>query len=355
LEVDLLKRIQALNFPQRVLIFILIFGGGLALLVAVSLLLAIQAVNSSPRTTSTSLVEGVMVREFATLPDEDAYPASVATSADGMVYTGSYVSGVIWAIDSAGSVTEIPSTRSTLGSVAGIIVAPDGILYVVDRLKPGVGSRGGALMRVSPEGIVSEFGFIDDAQGFQIPDDIALDARGFVYVTDWGRDEVWRFPPEGGAGILWWTSPQVEGLADYAPTGIAYDSMSDALLITDPTRDILYRVPTALTTPAETVPATEILYEHGDRTDLTPGFDGLTVTPNGEIYLAALGVNKVAQLVDGELVYLAGDFRGASDVSYGQLPDGRSVLYVSNWDQFSLLLEALEPRLPFGIDVIELP
>ena len=69
----------------------------------------------------------------------------------------------------------------------------------------------------------------------------------------------------------------------------------------------------------------------------------------GEIYVALLNWNRVARLEEGELVMLAKDFRGASDLAY----DGaRDRLYVTNWNQFSLGF-GTKPQLPFAIDVIE--
>ena len=48
--------------------------------------------------------------------------------------------------------------------------------------------------------------------------------------------------------------------------------------------------------------------------------------------------------------YIAGQFRGSSDVDAGD--GGR--LYVANWDQSALALPFVTPRLPFGIDVVTL-
>jgi hypothetical protein len=45
-------------------------------------------------------------------------------------------------------------------------------------------------------------------------------------------------------------------------------------------------------------------------------------------------------------------FRGGSDVDSFTLPDGTVRLYVPNWDQLGLLLQAYQPHLPFAVDVI---
>lgn len=346
----MIKRIAALNRPQRLLIFILLMGGGAALCLALVAVLILQAVGSVPRVQAVALRDGVTATEFFTLEDADAYPASLAVGPDGTVYTASYVTGAIWAADSAGSVRELTQTRHLLGAVSGMAAAPDGTLYVVDRLSADIGSRGGVVFRIGPDGTVTPFGGASGEQGFMLPDDIARDARGYIYVTDWGRDVVWRLPPEGGEAVVWWQPPAIPGVSDYAPTGIAYDTLRAALIITDPTRDTVYLVPALANTPTETAALTQVLYQHSG--EQTPGFDGVTVTPDGTIYLAALGINKLARLQNGALDYLAGSFRGGSDVDYALQADGSLRLYVSNWDQLSLLVKAITPRLPFGIDVI---
>ncbi|MCS7070107.1 MAG: hypothetical protein NZM00_01265, partial [Anaerolinea sp.] len=93
----------------------------------------------------------------------------------------------------------------------------------------------------------------------------------------------------------------------------------------------------------------EVIYRHGERAN-PPGFDGITVTNDGTIYTAALGQNGIARVDDGDLDYIAGMFRGASDVAFA--PPNR--LYVTNFDQAALVLPLIQPQLPFAIDVIEL-
>jgi hypothetical protein len=95
--------------------------------------------------------------------------------------------------------------------------------------------------------------------------------------------------------------------------------------------------------------ATETLYQHGLRTN-PPGFDGVTLTPDGTVYIAATGQNGVARLEGSELLYVAGLFRGASDVEYS----APNRLIVTNFDSFSLVVPAVQPRLPFALDVLEL-
>src|SRR5215207_3807925 len=137
----MMQSIQKLNLAQRRLVFFLIFGGILLALVGVTVLLLGSALNAS-RPLARALVDTVTVHEFAQLPGDDAYPASVAAWTDG-VYTGSYATGTIWSIDITGTVTEIPNTREQIGSAVGLAVAPDFSLYVVDQLDTDPRTGGG--------------------------------------------------------------------------------------------------------------------------------------------------------------------------------------------------------------------
>jgi sugar lactone lactonase YvrE len=324
---------------QRRIIFIAIFGGAIILLVALTLYLITQTLFVQ-RSLGTALMPDVSVREFVALPDDNAYPAAVAVAPDGTVYTGSYATGVVWRVAPDGAFSEITNTRAEIGSVSGIEIAADGNLLVLDEGDADPRTRGGALWRVTPDGTITPFATIDDSEGFVAPDDITVDAQGNVYITERGRGEVWRFAADGSNGELWWVPPLEADVEARALTGIAYAATTDSILIADAEANELFRV-------GVTTGSTEVLYRHGTR-EFPPGFDGITVAPDGTIYVAALGQNGVARLVNGDLDYVAGLFRGASDVAYY---NGR--IYVTNFDQSSLVLP-IRPSLPFALDVIEL-
>jgi sugar lactone lactonase YvrE len=342
----LIRNIQQMGRGQRLLVFILLFGGGLFALTAVTFLLLVISLNSTPRSQSVGLLDGVKAAEFARLPDDDAYPAAVAVGPDGMVYTGSYKTGVLWAINPADSKpNEIAGTRGKIGSISGLTVAPDGSVYIVARASADPRTSGGDVKRLTPDGKLSVFAKIDDARGFVSPDDVALDKAGSVYVSDRGRMEVWRFNPDGSGGVAWWTPPKDDTVKRYEPTGLAYAPDTDSIIITDGTNNRIYRASVADPTK------TELVYQHGSR-PRDPGFDGVTVTPDGVIYVAALAQNGIARVDGDKLTYVAGLFRNSSDVDYSP-KDHR--LYVTNFDSFSIAVPAVHPLLPFALDVISLP
>jgi DNA-binding beta-propeller fold protein YncE len=143
---------------------------------------------------------------------------------------------------------------------------------------------------------------------------------------------------------FWAAPPPPDGQVS-SITGIAWDPTRDALIVTDPEINTVYRV--ALADGSE-----EILYAHGQLPN-APGFDGAVVTPDGEVYVAALGQNGIARVntAAGTLDYIAGLFRGSSDIEY-QRAQGRFI--VTNFDQASLVLPLLAPSLPFTIDTVTL-
>jgi len=344
----MLKRIQQRSKNQRLLIFIVAFVGIVLLLLTGATLLSLSALNSGGRVEAQALVPSVTVAQYAILPGDEAFPAALAVAPDGTIYTGSYLTGALWSIGTDGAVVEIPAADVVLASIVGLTVAPDGTLYIVARSDPDPRIGGGSLRQLLPDGAIGDVAM----PNFVSPDDVTLDSQGRIYVSDRGADEIWRFDVDGDVanGSAWWTPPTLEGIDAYEPTGLAYDAANDAIVVTDPLANTIYRV------PVESGEA-ELLYQHGDR-QFPPGFDGVTVAADGTIYVAALAQNGVVELRDGELVYIAGNFRGASDVDLA--PDGRH-LYVTNFDQSSIGQRyqfgatITQPQLPFALDVITLP
>jgi DNA-binding beta-propeller fold protein YncE len=339
----MIQRIQQLPQRQRRIAFWGIMIGGVLLLVLVTIWLIFGAINSQDNRDSVSLVEGITVKVYAKLPDDDAYPAAVASKADGTVLAGSFKTGTIWSLAGDGTVTEIPGTREAIGAVSGLTVTPDGTVYIVDQDDADPRTSGGSLKKLASDGTITLFAGIDDGRGFVSPDDVTVDPAGKVYVSDRGRDEVWRFNPDGTGGFAWWKSPEITGAKEYAPTGLAYDAAHEAILITDSSNNIIYRVSLDGSN-------TETVYAHGDRPN-APVFDGITATPDGTIYVAALAQDGIARVDGDDLTYVAGLFRGPSDVDYS--PSAKA-LYVNNFDSGALVVPGLAPRLPFTIDVVNL-
>ncbi len=337
-----MSRLTRLSVLKQILVLLVSI-----VVIVVAVIVTLRLVlNSVPRTLGNPMIEGISIEEFVELPDDDSYPYAIALAPDGTVYTASYTTGTVWAINTNGEVTELPSTREQVGSVTGLDVAPDGTLHILDRIAP-LQEAGGIVWRVADDGlevIVNKDN--SETGGFVLPEDIAIDGDGRIYVSDRGPDRVWRFDADGENGTIWWSSPRLADATDYTPMGLAYDSVNEALVISDSLHDLLYRVSLDAENPRE---ETELLYQHNDR-DLEPGFDGVTVTDSGEIYVAGLGLNRVYHWRDGELIPIARDFRQASDVV---VDSTRNLLYVTNFNGAGIGI-GTSPLLPFALDVIDL-
>ena len=331
-------RLQAMLF----LILTLIVGA------VVIVLMTWWVIGSAPRTQAVAMDAGVTVTEYITLPDDDSYPAAIAISDNGTLYTGSYATGVVWSISADGVITEIPDTRDKIGSVTGLDVADDGTLYLLDRIEP-LDAKGAVIWKYAA-GELSSIVEIpnNETSGVVSPDDIAVDNAGFIYITDRSPARVWRYSMDGTSQGVWWTPPVSTTDDKAAPTGLAYDPTENAILITDSEQDAIYRVSASAADLDAAKNATELLYVDTQGNDY--GLDGIDVSPYRGIYVAVLGWNRVARLDGNALVMLAQEFRGASDVVYDADKDA---LYVTNWNQFSLAY-ATQPQLPFALDMIDL-
>lgn len=297
-------------------------------------------IGSAPRGQAVAVASGIAVSEYVALPDDDAYPAALAIGVDGKLFTGSYQSGAVWAISRDGVLSEVPGSRERIGSVTGLDVAPDGALYILDRITP-LDAKGAVVWRYADGELKAVLDIPnDETEGLVLPEDIAVDSAGEIYISDRKTGRVWRYTTAGEAMGVFWQMPCSETCA---ATGLAYDPETDAMLITDSETDRIYRVSAG----ADSSRAEGI---YVDEADSGYGFDGITATPEGEIYVALLAWNRVAKLQDGKLIMLARDFRGASDVAYDA---DRDRLFVSNWNQFSLGF-GTRPQLPFALDVIDL-
>jgi sugar lactone lactonase YvrE len=331
------------RFPRlRALLFLLLsLAFGAALIVAMTWFV----IGSAPRSQAVAMKEDVSVSEFASLPDDEAYPAALTIQADGALYTGSYQTGALWSISPTGDVREIEGSRERIGSVSGLDVAPDGALYILDRIAP-LDAKGAVVRRLANGELASLFAIpYESLPGGALPDDIAVDSRSRIYISDrLGR--VLRYGQDGEImgrhGEPYWWSPPCGDKCEI--TGIAYDRANDALLIADPAAETVYQVEITDGRPGD---ERSVLPPAAQKNDY--GFDGIAVTPNGRIYIALLNWNRVARINNGELTMLATNFRGASDIAFDP---ARNRLYVTNWNQFSLAF-GTRPQLPFAIDVIQ--
>ena len=215
----------------------------ITLLIGVVVMIAMTwwVVGSAPRSqASRRAPRASSVAEFATLPDDDAYPAALAIAPDGTLYTGSYETGALWSISPDGEAREVVGARERIGSVSGLDAAPDGALFILDRIEP-LAAQGAVIWRYA-DGELNAIVEIPAGEtlGVMLPDDIAVDLSGIIYVSDREPARIWRYSSDGRNLGVWWRPPAG---TTASPTGLAYDAAQNGIVITDSAGDAVYRVP----------------------------------------------------------------------------------------------------------------
>jgi DNA-binding beta-propeller fold protein YncE len=184
-------------------------------------------------------------------------PTAVATDAAGNVYIADTANQVIRMITPAGVVSTIAGVAGMTGDNDGIGIAatfnsPSGIavdaagqhIYVAD-------TNNDTIRRITMPGAVVDtlaglHGATGSADGpggtarFLVPDGVAVDATGNVYVADTGNDTIRKINTSGMVSTLA-GSPGVTGPDDgtgaaahfYYPTGVAVDSVTGNVYVVD--------------------------------------------------------------------------------------------------------------------------
>lgn len=329
---------------QRVTAFASIIFAVIAFFFVLTAFFVYQSASSLPRAEPIALTDAITHAEYITFDEPDVFPGALAMDdASGTLYTGSYGMGSVWASMGAGDAQLLAGTGEQIGSVSGLDVGADGTLYILDRVTPVQSS--GAIVWQYQDGVLEQVTQFptQGRNAVQIPNDIAVDDGGNLYMVDFGLQQIWQITPDAEAA-LWWEAP-----AEVAPAGLAFDSVNQRLLVTDGATDTIYALPVA------DPDASEVLYTHTN--GAAPGFNGIDMSADGTIYVSALALNRVARLgEDGTLIYLAESFRGSSDVAYDETT---GQLFVNNWDSSWLLPVRLlflafdvDARLPFSVDVL---
>lgn len=332
--------------PIRILAFVVFVVAVIALIIALTVGLYFFNVNNYPRKIPFALAEDVTVAEYVVFEDTEAYPAALATH-EGTLYTGSYAHGTVWRINPNGDLSEVPTSRDQIGSVIGLDVSSDGTVYVLDHIDPL--TNGGAIIWQIVDNTLTQVAQWEAHN----PNDLAVTDDGRVFVVDVNVGHIMLI--EAGAPRIWWQAPDEQ----MEIAGLAYDAAHNRLLASDALQTAIYAFP--LDTGANDTDAVEasreILYQD-DNAQSLPYFNGLDMSADGRLFVAALGLNEIwtLDLAAQEFTILGANYRGGSDVAYDET-SGR--LFVNNWDQNWLLPISfigmdmtLAPRLPFSVDMI---
>lgn len=215
--------------------------------------------------------------------------------------------------------------RSPSGRANGLIFLPDGRLVVAEGANAGGGRR---VSVTEAGGTVRTLADSFDGKRFNSPNDVAVDARGRVYVSDprYVGDEpreldfegVFRIDPDGSVHRLETTATK--------PNGLVVSPDGRTLYVADNGRD--RRALVALTLDPETgeVSSPKELKNFGEG----GGIDGMTVTADGRI-VAAAGDGPLAGVYiyepDGTPVDFIPTPESATNVEFGGAEGG--TLYIT--------------------------
>ena len=219
---------------------------------------------------------------------------------------------------------------------AGLAAAPWGDLYVAaGGLDLTTGSTDPALRgvyRVTPGGSAER---LPGTGEIIFPNDVTLDERGNVYVTDTVAGAVWRIP-RGGEAELWSEHPAFLGDGSFGfgfpigANGIAVRGRD--VLVGNPERGLLVSVPIlpdgSAGEPSTLSAAPELL-----------GVDGIALDVTGNVY-AASGVQNLLTRVrpDGDIDTLATAEDGLnqpSTIAFGTTDGDHKTLFVLNFSIFA--------------------
>jgi sugar lactone lactonase YvrE len=125
-----------------------------------------------------------------------------------------------------------------------------------------------------------------------LPNDLAFDKDGNLFVTDSFQATIWRVPAGGGAPQVWLQGSQLDGV--FGPNGIRFDEKGERMYFVvslDGTgKGYIYSVPAQATPPS--LSAMQLVHEY------EPGAvpDGIAFGKSGKLYVALAGSSQISIL-----------------------------------------------------------
>jgi hypothetical protein len=304
-------------------------------------LLAVAGV-SSPATAQTEVVDVVHAFEDPR-PDRSAteLPEGVAVDFRGNVYATLgppfFVGGGYGAVVKIG----VDGSRQTLvefpegPAPAGVVVDAFARVYFA---VPDPGGPRAGVYRVTRDGGADR---IEGTETMAVPNGLALDRRGALFVSDSGRGEIWRISwrtrvghGEGDVGP-WLSHPLLAGCEpnQVGANGIAFHR-GDAY-VANSERGLLLRVPVLPDgSPGDPI----VLAGDGDceDTDELYGLDGIAIDLHGRVYAAIVLQNRLVRIDPrtGTATPLLDEDDGLwnpASITFGSAGRDRGRLFIANY------------------------
>jgi sugar lactone lactonase YvrE len=302
-------------------------------------------------------------------------PFSIAIDAAGNLYVGDVGNSILRKVTSAGVVTTLAGTAGLVGSadgtgadarfsgLSGVAVDSAGKVYIAD-------TNNHTLRKVTVAGAVTTLAGTAGTPGgldgtgaearFNVPDGVAVDSAGNVYVADTGNSTIRKITPAGIVTTLA-GSPGVQGSADgtgaaarfSAPDGVAVDSAGNLYVAETSNHTIRKITPAGVVT---TLAGAASMMGSLDGTGAEARFaapDGVAVDSAGNLYVAERINSTVRKITPaGVVTTLAGaagmlgsvDGTGAAarfNHLFSVAVDGAGNVYVC--DRINVLIRKITP------------
>jgi len=230
-----------------------------------------------------------------------------------------------------------------------VAVDARGVVYVAD-------TQNSLVRKITPDGAVTTIAGRpspeieknrDTVAKFNRPYGIAVDKNGNVYVSDWERDMIKKISPDGK--ITAFAGTGHKGIKDgkgseasfYLPQGLAVDQQGN-LYVADTYNNMIRKI-----TPDGVVSTLAGMIAKGSadgkgKDALFSHPDGLAVDRKGNIYVADVGNNKIRKITpDGTVTTIAGTRKRGADNGplktatfnrpYGVAVDNGGNIYVADY------------------------
>jgi sugar lactone lactonase YvrE len=306
---------------------------GLALALLAALLIAVAAPGQIG---ANGLIE--VVRSYDDPQVE--LPEGIAVDKRGNLYVSLAPPGQIWKITPDGA-ESLLADFGEWGSLGLAVDAPGNVYFGHSSFNPDTHG----VYRVTRSGDVKR---LPGTEAIGLPNALAFDKRGNLYVTDSSLGAIWRIRRRGSVE-LWLQHVLLEGLGeipDYPPigaNGIAYRHRN--LYVANTEKGLMVRIPILKSGAAgdpEIIAEGPHLY----------GLDGIALDVHGTIYAALVLQSKLVRInaVNGDVVELATADDGIDEpasLAFGTGRGDRQSLFVTNY-------AVMPPEAGFGPAVLKM-
>ena len=331
----------------RIILFVLAMTGAIVTITALTVFLIYNSLKA-PRHDAKAASLGITVTTYLSFPEDNIYPIGLALAPDGSFYLTQFGTGALLKADLQGKVTPVNTANTSIKAPGSVAVAADGSIYVVDYSSSNPNKSVGTLKRIAADGSVILLN-TPNGKALSLFAQLAFDAAGNLYVTSPSTAEIWRFDPSG-SGRVWWAVPPLGSVASQ-PTGIAFDSAKQALIVGDAGTGTIYQVSIGADGTAGN---SVVLHRENDLE-----VQGVAIDERGRILFTDWQHDngRLSRLEsDGKLTLLADGFRAPTALVYRD-----SKAYVVNSDLLGLaqvlggsVPSPLKARPPFTIDVVSI-